>query len=149
VPGYSYVSDAELLSAYRATTWRVETPGGALTLRLGDTVEALPATAIITAYNPASEKQSDEENVAANAKLLRDLERAGGTWLHAVGHDTEPGAAEWTEPGFAVSGLDLAHAVALGERYGQNAIVWIDERGNSALVVTRSGFCGCDVGQRL
>jgi hypothetical protein len=149
VPGYSYVSDAELLSAYRATTWRVEMPGGALTLRLGDTVEALPATAIITAYNPRSEKRFDEENAAANERLRAEIERAGGRWLHAMGHDSEPGASAWEEPGFAVSGLELARAFARGARSGQNAIVWIDERGTAALVVTRSGFCGCDVGQRL
>jgi len=142
------MSDTDLLRAYGATTWRVATAGGPVELRLGAPT-VLRSLAILTAYNPRSELRAREPNEAANARLAADIVRAGGSAAPALALGTGDDADAWTEPGFAVSGLDLASVVALGVRYGQNAIVWVDEAGRAGLVVTRSGFCGYDVGHRL
>ncbi len=143
-------SDLDLLAAYRATTWTLALPQGLCYLRLTDHVPIHPRPlGIITAYNPASELRTPEENRAANRALLRELEEAGADAYPAVAEGTGEEAERWREPGFAVAGLPKEALVALGERHGQNAIVWVDREGRATLVVTRSGFCGRGVGEVL
>lgn len=144
------MSDLDLLAAYRATIWTVELPGGLAQLRLDESAPLHPRPlGIITAYNPASAPCLGEENRAANEELRRELERAGALLYCAVAHGTGEEAEKWTESGFAAVGVELPLLVALGERFGQNAIVWVDDAGQPALVVTRAGFCGASVGEIL
>ncbi len=144
------MNDLDLLAAYRATSWTVELPGGQARLRLDESAPLHPRPlGIITAYNPASVPRSDKDNRAANEELRRELERAGAAVYPALAHGTGEEAQEWTEPGFAAVGAELPLLVTLGERFGQNAIVWVDEAGEPALVVTRAGFCGARVGEIL
>jgi hypothetical protein len=144
------MNDLDLLAAYRATTWTLELPGGLAQLRLDTAASLHPRPlGIITAYNPASAPCPREANRAAHEELRRELERAGALLYCAVAHGTGEEAERWTEPGFAVAGVELPLLVALGERFGQNAIVWVDEAGEPALVVTRAGFCGAEVGEIL
>jgi hypothetical protein len=145
-------SDLNLLRAYRSTTWKISLPGGAVELRVGDTLPSSTAVApgfVITAYNPSSKLASHEENLAAHALLAMDLTGRAAAIHPSLAEGTGAAARAWTEPGFLVRGLSRARAVALGERYGQNAIVWIEEDGRVVLIATRRGFCGCIPGDPL
>jgi hypothetical protein len=143
------VNDSALLAAYRATTWTVALSAGETRIRLGSDPLAVPSLGIITAYNPASNLQPDDVNAAANRRLEEELSRTGAEVFSAVATGTGPRADQWVERGFAVSGLPRETLIALGVRYGQNAIVWIDERGQPSLVVTRPGFAGRAVGDSI
>jgi hypothetical protein len=146
---HSPLSDGELLRAYAATRWRVALPDGEVMVRLGRPApDALRSTAIVTAYNPASRRVSAARNRRADAALRRWIDRMGFR-SHSVDAVPEEGNEDaWREPGFAVHcGRD--EAVALGRRYGQNAVVWIDCRGRVSLVATRPGFCGAAPGDEL
>jgi hypothetical protein len=77
--------------------------------------------AILTAHNPGSRPLSPEEN----ARRHRELERA----LRGRGHDLAPSVnrspeGDWVEEGFAVFGIGLEEALAVGRRFGQNAIIY-------------------------
>jgi glycine/D-amino acid oxidase-like deaminating enzyme len=80
--------------------------------------------AFVTAANPRSQPRSKEENAAALAELDRQVA--------AAGHDSVPGEGRepdgtWAEPSRLVLGIDRAAAEALGRRFGQNAIVFIEK----------------------
>src|SRR5215211_5778846 len=62
----------------------------------------------ITAANPRSQQQSDADNDAANAEMLRLLNERGFVTLPHTGRSTEDA---WAEEGFFV--LDLARDDAL------------------------------------
>lgn len=138
------MTDPELLDIYRRTCWTVRAPSGPVRVRLPGPVAqaALRPAAIVTAYNPASIEASDEANRAADEQLRIDIAARGldawRTLAHGVGSDAE----KWDEPGWLLRGEVLDVAVDLAARHGQNAIVWIDEKGCASLVCTRDGFCG-------
>lgn len=146
------MSDAELLALYRSTTWRVDAPGGVLTVRPGLTAPPrLRPSAIVTACNPASEQpHSPGDNGRADQSLRERIAALGlvswRTRSLGVGVDGKP-APEWDEPGWCLAGETRDAAVELGRDFGQNAIVWIDGGGAVAMVCTREGFCGARVGE--
>lgn len=146
------MTDAELLAAYRATTWTVAAGGAAAPLRLGEPAP-LPApllpAGIVTAYNPASEPRPEAENRAAQERLRDALLRAGARLAPTVAGGTGPDADQWAEPGFLASGIGRDALVEVAGRFGQNAIVWIDRAGAATLVATRAGFCGATPGDPL
>jgi hypothetical protein len=73
------VSDAELLEAYRDTTWTVEMTAGTLDVRLGTPADPqLRPSGIVTAYNPASIARTPAENHAADQDLLRHVNTRAG-----------------------------------------------------------------------
>lgn len=131
--------------AYRATTWVLDSPDGRVPLRLSSPlspgVVPLPA-GIVTAFNPGSVLRDPAENRRANAELHRALQEIGAVPIPCTALGVGPDAERWTEPGFAVAGLPRTALVALAQRFGQNAIVWIDAAGHPSLVATRPGFCG-------
>lgn len=145
-------TDEELLAAYRATVWTIDTPGGALRVGLGRPAppasRLLPA-GIVTAYNPLSILRPEPENRAADERLRADLVRRGASVVRVVAGGTGPDADRWAEPGFAVTGIPLPEVVALAAELRQNAIAWIDEHGALSLVATRAGFCGREAGETL
>lgn len=145
------MSDAALLRAYRATMWTVYLPGEPVRLHLGARVPAaLPRPlAILTAWNPASHLRSAQENQRANRRLRQVLRGAGVRCFATLAGGTGPAAHHWTEPGFAAAGLPRGRVVALGEQFGQNAVVWIGATGGAELIVTRPGFCGAVPGTVL
>ena len=143
------MDDTALLDAYRATTWIIAAPAGEVQFRLAPSPLAVHSLGIVTAYNPASVLQPDHINTAANRRLREELDDAGAEVFSAVAMGTGPNPDQWVEPGFAVSGLRREMLIALGARYGQNAILWIDERGCPSLIVTRPGFAGHAVGDAI
>lgn len=103
---------SELGQAYRDAVVRV----GPRVLRVG--APAPPGLAVITAWNPRSQRRETRANRAANALLHTRLVRRGARVTSAT---NAPGSA-WAEPSFAVEGLPLGEVVALARAFGQRAI---------------------------
>jgi Protein of unknown function (DUF3293) len=146
------MTDAELLALYRSTTWSVDAPGGRLTVRPDvPAPHALRPSAIVTAFNPASEQpHSLDDTRRADRSLCERIAALGlvpwPTLALGVGADGKP-APEWDEPGWCLAGDTREVATGLGCDFGQNAIVWIDADGRVSIVATREGFCGKKVGE--
>lgn len=144
------MSDAELLDAYRGTTWSVEMTAGTLDVRLDTLADPqLRPSGIVTAYNPASIARTPAENQAADQELLRHVRSLGVQFRRSVATGSAPGAEEWEEPGFLLLGDVRPLLVELGLVFGQNAVVWIDATGAVSLVNTRAGFAGMRPGQKI
>ncbi len=143
--------DAALLAAYAGTVWHVHHEAGELTLRLDGPfphAHLLPSV-IITAYNPRSLPREPSRNRAADDRLRTMLVERGFRPVRttAVGSDDPVGRC--TEPGFLVCGIGINAAVALAERFRQNAIVRVPVDGRPELVATRAGFLGFAPGDRI
>lgn len=121
------VHDGRLWRWYAQTEVRLSLPGRpALTLRpaeLGVTA-AWPFAEewawVITACNPRSVPLGDLDNRARHSALGRELAGHGIPLVEAHGYD--PGATEWTEPGYCVPGLPEVRALALARTWEQNAV---------------------------
>jgi hypothetical protein len=131
-----------LLAAYRTTTYHAGKEDG-VAARVDRHEPALDAllrahgarTGIfITAWNPRSEPLSREANHAAARQLAEEVAAAGFSALphHGVGADPT-----WSEEGLFVLDMDEPAAVALAERHGQNAIVFVAAGEPARLVLTR------------
>lgn len=137
----------QLLTAYRATTYRVAVPGGTLALRI-DQHDAQLATllqetgtdcaALLTAWNPASERQSPAGNAMRQQALLHDLAAGGYRCLPGTNvPDGGDGHSEgWSEDSVLVFNIALPAAREIASRYGQNAFLWIDRHATPRLIVT-------------
>jgi hypothetical protein len=111
-----------LREAYLKAVYRV--PGCAFTLR--ETPSGLElfggrAFAVITAYNPRSEKMSDAENRERHA-ALEAVVRARG-FSYAPSCSTSP-AGTWREEGLVVFDATLAEALELGRQFDQHAVLY-------------------------
>lgn len=134
----------ELHAAYLRTTYWVEARPAPIALRIGERSRALDRVlaqhrvrswGFVTAWNPKSQLLASWRNVARDAQLRRVLARAGYRWLSALGEGDDPG---WTpEPSMLVLGMSAPHAVKLGRRLRQNAVV-IGKLGGRATLV----WCG-------
>jgi len=123
---------ASLIRAYEETDYRVLEPEP-FTMKIGIRSQDLAklygrtgakTAACITAWNPRSEKKSDAENEAAQARLIADLHAAGLRHLPAIGADPKD---KWKgEVSLLV--LDAARGTVedLGRKYGQDCIVWAE-----------------------
>jgi hypothetical protein len=134
---------ASLIRAYEATDYRVLEPA-AFTMKIGRPSPELEnlyrragarTATIITAWNPRSEKKTDAENAAAQAKLIADLDQAGLAHLPALGADPK---GEWKgEVSLLVLDAPKETVEALGRKYGQNCIVWVEADAVPLLVFLR------------
>jgi hypothetical protein len=112
----------ELREAYLSAVYRV--PGCAFTLRetpSGLTLYRGRAFAVITAYNPRSERLSDAENRARHQALEATVEARG--LEHAPSCSTSPKGA-WREDGVVVFDLSLGEALELGRQFEQHAVLY-------------------------
>ncbi|MFM8531503.1 MAG: DUF3293 domain-containing protein [Ilumatobacteraceae bacterium] len=78
---------------------------------------------VITAWNPGAERPGEQENRRRNETLRADLAAITDPVLPALGTSTDdahPGEPH-SEESWAVIGLDLDDALALGARYDQDA----------------------------
>jgi hypothetical protein len=131
------------VAAYRETEYRVGGQGG-LVLRVGQRSRDLLAahssagvdcSAFVTACNPHSAPLSAAANLERQAALAEELRRLGFAYREGIGQHPDNG---WPgEPSFLVLGISLEDARALGERYGQNAIVWSGADAVPQLVMLR------------
>lgn len=131
----------DLLAAYQATLYTVETGRGTLGVRIGERSTAIDrlltergarAGVFVTAWNPLSRPTDRKINETANRQLEAALSAAGLAFLPHVGRGDDP---HWPpEHGFFV--LDPPDPAALGRRWRQNAVVVIERGGPARLVET-------------
>ena len=119
------VPDATI-AAYRATIYEV----GTIRMRVGETNDDIASllreanvtnAAIVTAYNPESAPLCEAENRAAHENLIH----ATVAYVTRPSRAIDPTGAWPPEPGLLVLGITDEDAIALGQKFRQNAIVWI------------------------
>lgn len=92
-------------------------------------VNNIRSWAFITAYNPYSAELTKTENQGRNRKFEEYLITKGYTFHHGEG---KPNNKDWeSEMSFFIHNISEEEAIALGERYQQNAIV-IGHKGRPA-----------------
>jgi hypothetical protein len=116
----------DLDAAYRATAYTAATPGGAITLRIGESNATLDCLlvaagvnswAYITAHNPGSAPISAEENQARQRELHSAVTGYASFEGAGVGEGWPP------EPSLLILGMSEEVAADVGRRFGQNAVV--------------------------
>ncbi len=136
----------ELDEAYRATTYRTDTPSGAIDIRIGVAsarLDRLLASrgvdrwAFITACNPHSHLLDAATNARLDAALRARLEELSHDFLPGEGLSDD---GQWpAEPSLLVFAIDRDAAMAIGREFYQYAIVigmrgglpelvWLDAR---------------------
>jgi Protein of unknown function (DUF3293) len=134
-----------LVNSYRVANYRVITSNSAsFILKIKKKSSALEAlmkkhnlftAAYITAYNIHGKKTELHINIRAQKNLAGDVRRIGLPFLEGFGEDT---TGVWKkEPSFLILGITLEDAEALGVKYGQNAIVWMEDDYAPRLVFLR------------
>lgn len=123
---------AELERAYHQTTYAAAVD---LRLRIGQRNALLDALldergidawAYLSAYNPGSRPVGDEENRAAQQRLIDLVRERGLAWYVGAG---EADDGSWPpEPSLLVLGLARGDAEAIGREFEQSAIV-VGKRG--------------------
>ena len=123
--------DDSLFEAYRNTSFFADTPSGRLRIRVGQTsrdLDLLLGThgartwTYVTAFNPGSVMLSAEENWQRQVHLEAEVTRSGFVSFlgEGVGDDER-----WPpEPSLLILGIDEIHAIDLGRRFGQRAVVY-------------------------
>ncbi len=137
--------DQDLLSIYQKSDYRVLGEGeAAFVMHIGEPCPPLrnllqragvSSSCFISAYNPRSEPRTDEENARAQAQLTHDVRLLGLSYLEGVGED--PGGACAGEPCLLVLGISHKDTAMLGNRYGQNAVLWSEAEGVPQLLLLR------------
>ena len=124
--------DDFLLNAYRATRVVVSLPGGDVVLAAADEragplpPELRPTAWILTGWNPWSQDTTSAENERRNRALEASLSALSVAFWPAVGCARD---GDWSEASYAVVGLTAEEAIALGQRFEQNAIFEATEDG--------------------
>ncbi len=136
-------NEAALMAAYRNARYRIDGPRGEFTLRVDQHSAPLTAllqaggvqcAALLTAFNPGSNRCSQQQNETAQRSLARDLSAAGHRCLQGRNEDL---AGEWpVEPSLLALGLTLPGAHAIAARFAQAAFLWSDASGTPRLVKT-------------
>ena len=119
-----------LQTAYEQAIYEVYNGKETIALRIGHCCPKLDALmiqqgfntwALITAYNPYSQSLSAPENQQRHQKLVEYLQLKL-TYLPAVGRDTD---GIWTpEQSLCIFDVELQQAIAIGQKFDQNAIVY-------------------------
>jgi len=132
------------LRAYLATQYRFCSEGLSIELIIGNHSDALAALfadqrvtcgAFITAFNPRGALQSDAANILAHACLADVLADDDVEILEGAGSEA---GSDWpAERSWFAPGLSLDAARAIGIRFDQDAILWVDEDAVPQLVLLR------------
>jgi hypothetical protein len=119
-----------LWDAYRRTTYVARTGLVEIRISPGRRNAALDGLlnerrlrewAYLTAYNPASQRLAEEENVRRQRELVDAVRDRGLTFLDGEGIGDD---AQWpAEPSILILGIESDDARALGRQFGQLAIV--------------------------
>jgi hypothetical protein len=133
----------ETIVAYLATDYRIS-GNWPLVLRIGQRSKELAtlyqkyeeaSAAVLTAWNPCSERLSDAENEATQSALISKINQL--TLRHQPGHGVDPTGKWPSEPSQLVLGLDLQAADSLSREFRQNGFVWVAASAVPALVILR------------
>ena len=134
----------ELIAAYQATEYRACIDDESLILKIGQRSDELAhifqfsdqsGATFITAENPFSQTVTSAENATNQRRLHDDLTALGATIFEGVGQGQDPNWA--AEASFLAIGVSRAQARELGQKYRQNAIVWIDADTIPELILLR------------
>ena len=134
----------ELIASYHSAIYRFGTGPSAILLCIDQYSNPLASlitesgrrcAVFISAYNPGSRIQSSESNRVAHDRLHNDLRSHADQIIEGVSSD--PSGVWPSEMGFLAVGVDLATAQRLGDQYGQNAILWVDEDAVPRLILLR------------
>jgi hypothetical protein len=80
--------------------------------------------AFVTAHNPYGKKIREALNYRAHKALKREITKMGYVSLEGVGEDP---SGNWKiDPSYLVLGMPLEEAQAMGNRLGQDMVVWAD-----------------------
>jgi len=91
--------------------------------------------AYITAWNPFGEEISDDENYAAEQKLITEIESRDLSYLK--GESIDPSGLWPSEPSLLVLGISLESAKALVKRYHQDGFIYIGDDTKPQLILLR------------
>jgi hypothetical protein len=128
--GIEMTAGDNLTDLYKATTFRVESPAGHIDIRVGERHSPLDALlsrhsatewAYITAWNPGSQPLSADQNALAHLTLLQTIRDRG--FVCHIGNGIPDNEGWAPERSVWIAGIGRAEAIALGVRFGQNAIV--------------------------
>lgn len=130
---------ANLQAAYRATSYLVHDGPTTCVLRIGRSAKPLHrhlghprACAVLTAFNPGSQRLCAADNARRHARLCDRVRALRIAHLPAVG---QADAADWpAEHGLLLIGIHLAQADALARDFGQLAFVWVSVSAEVRLV---------------
>jgi hypothetical protein len=135
--------DQGLLRSYLSTIYELPTPQGILRVSLDGEIKSEPGQlheiltqrfALLTAYNPRSMLLPRRINEQRH-HVMRDLLVLGCHRVsQAVGYEDEPDGV-WREATWVVVGISREEAIAFGQVFRQNCIVYCDD-GRPSLIVT-------------
>ena len=93
-------------------------------LKLTMTEKQFTQAAFISAYNPYSEMLEEPENLTRHSALSEELSDLGLSFIEGLGRDKE---GQWPgEKSVLVLNISNVTARTIGNKYGQNAILWIE-----------------------
>lgn len=118
----------DLISAYQRACYRI---AERFDVRIDDyspdldcwqQQQSVETSALITAYNPKSQRGSHADNRVATRQLEQWIVETRWPYCPAINLDPQD---QWPpEPGFLIGGLDQSQAESLARTFGQNALVW-------------------------
>ena len=133
-----------IIEAYRSARYKVTGAEPPFVLRVDEpSIELISllensknqSAAFITVDNPQSQVVPNEKNLQARRSFLKEIEEKGFQFYLGVGEDP---VGKWHgEESFLVLGISLEMAKKLGNKYGQNAILWADNQGIPQLILLR------------
>jgi len=135
---------ADKIRAYRATDYRLGHTAQDIVLAPGLRSDRLcelflaksaKSGAFLTAYNPRGIQKSVTENEQAHARLAAALAERGLDSIEGSG--SEPGSSWPAEKSYFVFGLGRDGAIAFGQQFDQDAIVWVGKHAVPELVLLR------------
>ena len=137
------VIPSNLIESYLATEYQIDSiPKIALHINEHSeslarlfSVSQLACAAIISAYNPFSQLQSNDKNLISHELLRKHL--SGYSCKTIESCNIDPIHSWPLEKSFFVLGLDLNTVRTLGQQFNQNAIVWIGADAIPQLILLR------------
>jgi len=135
---------ADKIRAYRATDYRLGHTAQDIGLAPGIrsdrlcelfSAKSVKSGAFLTAYNPRGNQKSATENEQAHARLAAALAECGFESIEGSGSES---GSDWpAEKSYFAFGLGRDGAIAFGQQFDQDAIVWVGKHAVPELVLLR------------
>lgn len=130
--------DPKLIEAYRESIITVYLEDGEyrFSTKFKDSIlpmELEPCAWVVTACNPRSVRQKDEENILLQDKLAAVLDGVPGAEVFPALGSSESG--DWSEPSFVVVGIAPEELAMIARLFEQNAVYRIDGDGCEVVFV--------------
>lgn len=98
------------------------------------TTKSVQCVAFISAHNPYSVPTNHDTNHEMMEKMLSDINDDGFKYLSGYGTDKDE---KWSESMVLIFNISKSHIIEFGNKYQQNAIVWIDSTCIPELILLR------------